>query len=163
MIKKNLLLISIFLIFLIIPNFGNAGFRDELPNLKTLSDYAIGERRVIKAYRYEARGKFKKANKLYSQALDYFLLANEKTPASSAIYFYLGFTSEKLKKISDAEIYYFLGLEIDPGNSKINNYLGQLYIKNNRISEAKERLEILKNCNCEEFEELKTAIKQGSS
>jgi tetratricopeptide (TPR) repeat protein len=163
MMKKNLLLAFILLISFTILGYGNAALRDELPILKRLSDYTIGEKRVIKAMKYESKGKFKKANKLYSQALDYFLLANKKTPASSAIYFYLGFTSEKLKKISDAEIYYFLGLEVDPDNSKINNRLGKFYIKNNRIDEAKERLEILKNCNCEEFEELKTAIKKGSS
>ena len=102
MIKTNLLLVSTLFIFLIISNYGNAALKDELPNLKRLSDYTIGERRVIKAIKYESKGKFKKANKLYSQALDYFLLANEQTPASSAIYFYLGFTSEKLKKIADA-------------------------------------------------------------
>ena len=101
MIKKNFLLIIIFCVFFVFPNYAKTPLRDELPNLKRLKDYAIGERRVFKALKYEARGKFKKANRLYSEALDYFLLANEQTPVSLSIYFYLGFTSEKLKGIID--------------------------------------------------------------
>tara|TARA_B100000767_G_C19548361_1_gene443855 strand:- start:136 stop:627 length:492 start_codon:yes stop_codon:yes gene_type:complete len=163
MIKKNLFFTSLILIFFIPSNYGNTALRDELPNLKRLSDFSIGERRVIKAIKLESKGKFKKADKLYSEALNYFLLANEKIPASPDIYFYLGFTSKKLKKISDAEIYYLLGIEVDPNNIRINNNLGKLYIETSRFDEAKERLKALENCSCEEFEELKTAIKQASS
>ena len=145
--------------FFVLPNYAKTALRDELPNLKRLNDYSIGERRVFKALKYEARGKFKKANRLYSEALDYFLLANEQTPVSLSIYFYLGFTSEKLKKISDAEIYYLLGLEIDPNNTKINNYLGQFYFKNNKVKEANEILKVLEACLCEDYNELKNVIK----
>jgi tetratricopeptide (TPR) repeat protein len=159
MIKKNFLLIIIFCVFFVLPNYAKTALRDELPNLKRLNDYSIGERRVFKALKYEARGKFKKANRLYSEALDYFLLANEQTPVSLSIYFYLGFTSEKLKKISDAEIYYLLGLEIDPNNTKINNYLGQFYFKNNKVKEANEILKVLEACLCEDYNELKNVIK----
>jgi hypothetical protein len=36
--------------------------------------------------------------------------------------------------------------------------LGELYVVTNRMDLAKERLEVLKNCNCEEFQELKEII-----
>ena len=62
-----------------------------------------------------------------------------------------------------AEIYYLQGLDINPNHISINEYLGELYVQTNRISMAKDRLKILENCNCEEFEELSNAIKLGSA
>ena len=62
-----------------------------------------------------------------------------------------------------AEIYYLQGLEIDPNHIGINEYLGELYVQTNRLNKAKERLKILENCNCKEFEELNDAIKRGIS
>ena len=158
MVKKNLLLTSLFLIFFVVPNYGKAALRDELPNLLKLDDYSIGAKRVEKAIKYETKGKYKKANKLYSQALKYFLLANKNSPTNSSIYFYLGFISKKLEKIIDAEIYYSLGIEIDPNNSKINNHVGQLYIETNRFDKAKEILQVIKKCNCDDFIELQALI-----
>ena len=54
--------------------------------------------------------------------------------------------------------YYLLGLQVDPKHVGINEYLGELYVVTNRIDLAKERLEILKSCNCEEYQELKKII-----
>ena len=51
-----------------------------------------------------------------------------------------------------------LGLKIDPNHKGINEYLGELYFVTNRIELAKQRLDVLKNCNCEEYEELKDII-----
>ena len=51
-----------------------------------------------------------------------------------------------------------MGLEIDPKHVGINEYLGELYVITNRINLANERLEVLKGCNCEEFQELKDVI-----
>ena len=51
-----------------------------------------------------------------------------------------------------------MGLEIDPTHNGINEYLGELYVLTNRVSLAKERLNILKSCNCEEYQELKDVI-----
>ena len=59
---------------------------------------------------------------------------------------------------SEAEKHYLAGLAIKPDHNGINEYLGELYVKTNRIDKAKERLEVLKNCGCEEFEELKQII-----
>ena len=57
-----------------------------------------------------------------------------------------------------AEIYYKQGLEIDPNHNGINEYLGELYVQTDRSDLAKERLKVLENCNCEEFNELKQVI-----
>ena len=57
-----------------------------------------------------------------------------------------------------AEKYYLEGLKIKPDHKGINEYLGELYIKTNRIDLAKQRLETLKTCNCEEYDELKELI-----
>ncbi|MDB2398196.1 hypothetical protein N9V63_00530, partial [Candidatus Pelagibacter bacterium] len=56
------------------------------------------------------------------------------------------------------EKYYLLGLEIEPNHVGINEYLGELYVVTNRIDLAKERLKILENCKCEEYNELKEII-----
>jgi hypothetical protein len=57
-----------------------------------------------------------------------------------------------------AEVYYLQGLKIDQNHVGINEYLGELYIETNRMDLAKERLEVLKNCSCEEYGELKELI-----
>ena len=71
---------------------------------------------------------------------------------------YLGFTTRKLGDFKKGEEYYLLGLQINPMHKGINEYLGELYVATNRINLAKERLEVLKNCNCEEYQELKEII-----
>ena len=49
-------------------------------------------------------------------------------------------------------------MEIDPNHVGINEYLGELYVATNRIDLAKERLNVLESCNCEEYDELKEII-----
>ena len=56
------------------------------------------------------------------------------------------------------EKYYLEGLAIEPNHNGINEYLGELYVVTDRIDLAKERLEVLKTCNCEEYDELKEII-----
>jgi len=51
-----------------------------------------------------------------------------------------------------------LGLEIKPDHNGINEYLGELYVTTNRPDLAKERLEVLKNCSCKEYQQLKDVI-----
>ena len=89
--------------------------------------------------------------------------ANKEKPNQPDTLNYLGFASRKIGNFEIAEKYYLEGLSINPNHVGINEYLGELYINTNRIDKAKERLVVLKNCNCEEFEELKNAIKLGSS
>ena len=74
---------------------------------------------------------------------------------------YLGFALRKLGNFEEAEKYYLLGLNIEPEHHGINEYLGELYIITNRMNLAKERLEVLKNCNCEEYDELKELIEKN--
>ena len=59
----------------------------------------------------------------------------------------------------DAENYYLKGLDLDPKHNGINEYLGELYVQTDRIDKAKERLAVLKNCNCDEYQELELIIK----
>ena len=40
----------------------------------------------------------------------------------------------------------------------INEYLGELYVATNRHNLAVERLEVLKDCNCKEYDQLKAVI-----
>ena len=74
---------------------------------------------------------------------------------------YLGYTLRKTGDLEQAEIYYLKGLELDSKHLGINEYLGELYVQTNRIELAKERLEVLKGCNCEEYEELKELIEEN--
>ena len=54
--------------------------------------------------------------------------------------------------------YYLQGLAIDPNHKGINEYLGELYVATKRHSLAVERLEVLKGCDCKEYEDLKAII-----
>ena len=60
--------------------------------------------------------------------------------------------------MENGEKYYLRGLAINPNHKGINEYLGELYMATNRIELAKERLKVLENCNCKEFNELKAVI-----
>ena len=71
---------------------------------------------------------------------------------------YLGYTLRKTGDFEKAEVYYLKGLEIDAGHLGINEYLGELYVQTDRIKLAKERLQVLNGCNCEEYKELKELI-----
>ena len=70
----------------------------------------------------------------------------------------MGFTTRKLGNFNLGEEYYLKGLAIEPKHNGINEYLGELYVVTNRMDLAKERLEVLRSCNCEEFQELKEII-----
>ena len=118
---------------------------------------------IKQAKKYEQKGKVDKAQKRFNKAIKYLLISNKEKPNQPDTLNYLGFASRKIGNFEIAEKYYLEGLSIDPNHFGINEYLGELYVNTNRIDKAKERLKILESCNCEEFEELKNAIKQGSS
>jgi tetratricopeptide (TPR) repeat protein len=120
--------------------------------------YKAAKKLVIKAKKLEKKDKVEKALKLYSRAYDKLLKAYDKDKENPDILNYLGFTLRKAGNFEEAEKFYLAGLEIKPDHKGINEYLGELYIKTNRIELAKERLEALKGCKCEEFEELKELI-----
>ena len=72
--------------------------------------------------------------------------------------FYLGYAYDKLNDTNNSIIYYNLGLVVEPNNVNINKFLGNLYIKNNQPLKAKLLLENIKNCNCNQYIELKDNI-----
>ena len=126
--------------------------------VKKLSSYDSAVNRIKKAKKYEKKGKDKKAQKAYNQALKYLYKANKEKPFDPDTLNYLGFANRKVGNLKDAEVYYLLGLEIKPDHNGINEYLGELYVTTNRTDLAKERLEVLKNCLCEEYQQLKDVI-----
>ena len=113
---------------------------------------------IKSAKKYESKGKNKKAKKRYERALKLLIKSNKEKPDQADTLNYLGFATRKLGNYEEGEKYYLLGLKIDPNHKGINEYLGELYVVTNRIELAKQRLDVLKNCNCEEYEELKDII-----
>jgi tetratricopeptide (TPR) repeat protein len=114
---------------------------------------------IIKsAKKYEKKGKIEKANKRYEKALTLLIKSNEKKPNKADTLNYLGFTTRKLGDYEGGEKYYLQGLALEPNHIGINEYLGELYVATNRIDLARERLKILEDCDCEEYNELKKII-----
>ena len=114
----------------------------------------------MKAKKLEKKNKIDKALKLYSKAHDSLIKAYKNDKKNPDILNYLGYTLRKKGDFEKAEFYYLKGLELDANHLGINEYLGELYVQTNRIDLAKKRLEVLKGCNCEEFEELKELIEK---
>tara|TARA_B110001450_G_C17481207_1_gene424301 strand:+ start:263 stop:763 length:501 start_codon:yes stop_codon:yes gene_type:complete len=164
MIKEyTILLLAIFFLYTPLIAASTKGGKDSPSGItgniaKKFTAYETAKKKILKAKKLEKKGKIKKANKLYKKALFYLIKANKKNQVDPDTLNYLGFVNRKLGNSEDAEIYYLLGLDQDPTHIGINAHLGDLYIKTNRIDKAKELLKVLENCNCEEFEELKTAI-----
>ena len=151
--KKNLIITVIFYFALTLSSFGAASSSSSVS-----SNYDKGAELIKKAKKLEEKGKIEKANKRYKKALNYLTKSNEKKPNQPDTLNYLGFALRKIGNFKDAEKYYLIGLNIKPDHPGINEYLGELYIQTDRINLAKERLDVLKNCNCEEYEELKELL-----
>ena len=148
------------LIFLLLTNFSLAAMSgDSGNNQKNL--YKAAKKLIVKAKKLEKKDKLEKALKLYSKAYDKLSKAYDKDKKNPDILNYLGFTLRKAGIFEEAEKFYLEGLKIKPDHEGINEYLGELYVKTNRIELAKERLEVLKGCKCEEFEELKELIEEN--
>ena len=123
-----------------------------------LNKYKKALKNLKSAIKYENKKKIKKAEKKYQIAHDYLLEANKEKPGDPNIINYLGYTTLKLGDPSNAEIYYLLGLSIAPEHIGINEHLVKLYLETNKIDKAKEQITVLKNCNFEEYQELKSII-----
>ncbi len=147
--------LSIIILFFILTN---NSFSASSSSGDTKSNYDKAGKLIKSAKKYEIKGKNKKAKKRYERALKLLIKSNKEKPNQADTLNYLGFTTRKLGDYENGEKYYLLGLEIDPTHKGINEYLGELYVVTNRIDLAKERLEVLKNCNCEEYKELKEII-----
>ena len=124
----------------------------------TESYYDRAAKLISSAKKYESKGKDKKAKKRYEKALKFLVKSNKEKPNQADTLNYLGFATRKLGNYEKGEKYYLLGLKIDPNHKGINEYLGELYVVTNKMDLAKERLNVLKNCNCEEYNELKEII-----
>tara|TARA_E500000178_G_scaffold168234_1_gene167604 strand:+ start:459 stop:956 length:498 start_codon:yes stop_codon:yes gene_type:complete len=125
---------------------------------KIKSDYNKAVEAIKFAKKFEKKGKVEKAKKRYEKAQKLLLKSNQSKPNQADTLNYLGFTTRKLGDYENGEKYYLLGLEIDPNHKGINEYLGELYVTTNRIDLARERLQVLENCNCKEYAELKDVI-----
>ena len=122
--------------------------------------YSEAKKYVLRAKKLEEKDKMDRATKLYSKALKKLEKAYKSDKNNPDILNYLGFTLRKTGKLEEAEKYYLAGLKIKPNHNGINEYLGELYVKTGRMELAKERLAVLKNCNCEEYAELKEVIEK---
>ncbi len=156
MIKKKLF-ISICLSTLLTLNAFAAGSSDS-GSSKTKTQYDMAVSYIKTAKNLEKKDKLKKAKKKYEKAQKLLIQSNEKFPNKANTLNYLGFTTRKLGDYENGEKYYLQGLSIDPNHVGINEYLGELYVATNRHNLAVERLEVLKNCNCKEYEDLKAII-----
>ena len=160
--KKNLLLLFIFYFTLIISSHGAESGTESSDSARIKSiNFKKGVSLIKKGKKLEKKGKIKKAKQKFNKALEYLIIANDKNPDQPDILNYLGFAFRKTGDFIMAEVYYSQGLEIDPNHIGINEYLGELYIETNRIDLAKQRLEILKGCGCEEYGELKELIENN--
>jgi tetratricopeptide (TPR) repeat protein len=138
---------------------GDGGGSSDTDNY--VDQYKVAKNLVNRGKKLESKGKNEKALKLYNSAYKKLIKANKIESRNPDILNYLGFTLRKAGKYDQAEKYYLQGLEIEPDHNGINEYLGELYVKTQRMNLAKERLAVLENCNCEEYEELKEVIKNN--
>ena len=123
-----------------------------------ITQYQVGEKMINKAKKFEKKNKIDKAQKHYKKAIGYLLKHNKEFPADPNTLNYLGFAHRKIGDYENAEIYYSMGLELDPKHVGINEYMGELFVATNRLDKAKERLAVLKDCNCKEYKDLKLVI-----
>jgi len=154
MIKKFFL--SLFITLTLITSSYSAS--SDTGNGPKKTDYDKAVSFVNSGKKFEKKGNLEKAKKRYEKAQKLLIKSNENKPNKPNTLNYLGFTTRKLGDFELGEKYYLQGLAIDPNHVGINEYLGELYVVTNRIDLAKERLEVLASCNCEEYSELKEII-----
>jgi tetratricopeptide (TPR) repeat protein len=149
---------KIFLIFFLLLTFATQSFAAGSSSSDKKPSYKNAVKLIDAAKKYESKDKMDKALKRYKKAQKILLELDKKKPLQADTLNYLGFTTRKLGDFEAGEKYYLLGLQVEPNHVGINEYLGELYVVTNRIDLAKERLEVLKSCNCEEYQELKEII-----
>jgi tetratricopeptide (TPR) repeat protein len=158
---KKIILIFLALLFLTSKSFAagsSSGNEGNSGSGKVKTNYDKAVTLINSAKKYEKKDKTEKAKKKYEKALKFLIKSNKKKPNQADTLNYLGFTTRKLGDYAGGEKYYLQGLAIEPEHNGINEYLGELYVVTNRINLAKERLKVLENCNCEEYDELKEII-----
>ena len=164
---------AILIFFMLSTNaYSAAGAQSDGGNEGNVSKYEKGHKLVLsakylekKADKFLKKGNTKKAEKnlakaksKYEKAFKLFLQSNKEKPNNPDTLNYLGFSSRKLGNFVEAEKYYLAGLSLKPNHNRINQYLGELYLNTNRKDKAIEQLEILKSCNCKEYDQLSNLI-----
>ncbi len=155
---KNFFLSIIISIFLVTSSHSAGSSSSSGDGGSMKSNYEKAVSYIKSAKKLEKKGKIEKANKKYEKAQKLLLKSNKKKPNKPNTLNYLGFTTRKLGDFESGEKYYLQGLAINPTHIGINEYLGELYVTTGRHNLAVERLEILKGCNCKEYEQLKAII-----
>ena len=153
---KNLI-ISLFISTLVVSSSYAAGSSDS-GSSKTKTKYDMAVTHIKAAKNFEKKDKLEKAKKSYLKAQKLLVQSNKNYPNKADTLNYLGFTTRKLGDFENGEKFYLQGLKIDPKHIGINEYLGELYVATNRHNLAVERLEVLKDCNCKEYDQLKAVI-----
>ena len=138
---------------------GDSGSSSSSSGSSATSLYDQAVKLIKRAGKLEKKDKGEKAKKLYSQAFKKLNKAYKSDKKNPDILNYMGFTSRKTGNFKEAENYYLTGLDLNPKHNGINEYLGELYVQTNRIDKANERLAVLKNCDCEEYQDLELIIK----
>ena len=151
-------IIKVFLTLFLLLTFATQSFAAGTSSSDKKPSYKNAVKLIEAAKKYESKDKMDKALKRYKKAQKILLELDKKKPLQADTLNYLGFTTRKLGDFEAGEKYYLLGLQVEPNHVGINEYLGELYVVTNRINLAKERLEVLKNCNCKEYQELKEII-----
>ena len=154
--KKLVLTLSI--LFFFTTNVLAAGSEGDSGSTKKKTNYENAVTHIKSAKKYEKNGKLEKAKKSYTKAQKLLIKSNQKKPNKADTLNYLGFTTRKLGDFENGEKYYLQGLAINPKHKGINEYLGELYVATDRHNLAVERLEVLKDCNCKEYDQLKAVI-----
>jgi tetratricopeptide (TPR) repeat protein len=152
------LIYTLLIIVALTSNSFSAGTSSDNDSSPKVSDYTKAKNLVKAAKKYEKKGKIEKAQKRYAKAQKLLLKSNKIKPLQADTLNYLGFTTRKLGDFEKGEEFYLQGLQIEPNHNGINEYLGELYIVTNRMDLAKERLNVLKSCNCKEYNQLKEII-----
>ncbi|MDA9042433.1 hypothetical protein N9H38_02300 [Candidatus Pelagibacter sp.] len=152
------LIYTLLIIIALTNNSFSAGSSSDNDSTPKVSNYAKAKNLIKAAKKYEKKGKTEKAQKRYAKAQKLLLKSNDEKPLQADTLNYLGFTTRKLGDYEGGEKFYLQGLQIEPNHNGINEYLGELYVATNRMDMARERLEVLKTCNCEEYDELKEII-----
>ena len=161
MIKKIIYVVSFCFFTQLVFAAGDSSSDSGSDSENYLDQYKAAKKLINRGKKLELKGKEKLALKRYNSAYEKLLDAHKVESRNPDILNYLGFTLRKAGKYEQAEKYYLQGLEIKADHNGINEYLGELYVKTQRLDLAKERLAVLKNCNCEEYEELKEVIKNN--
>ena len=98
----------------------------------------------------------------FERALSLFKKVVRSDPGNADAWNYIGFSHRKLDQLDRALPAYQKALAIDPDHRGANEYLGELYLATGNLEKARERLKKLDaicTFGCEEYDDLKRAVK----